>query len=49
MGITLGDSDREGLQASLGTSYSKPLVEEIKLKPMFSIDLSLDGREEYLQ
>ena len=32
MGFTLDNSNKEGLQDNLGTSYSKPVVKESKLQ-----------------
>ena len=49
MGITLSNSNKDGLQDNLGTSYNEPLVEETKLQQMLSTHLSFDEREEYLQ
>ena len=48
MGITSGDSNRNGLQDNPSTPHNKPLVEESKLQQMWSTDLSFDERKEYL-
>ena len=48
MGITLGDSNREGVQDNLDTSYNKPLVKDCKIQQMLSNNLSFNETEEYL-